>query len=729
MKEQFFRKWRNRDSGSKGISWLKEKGIGKHHLSTRIACIAGIMLVVVFGALIGITSRMTKSAMKQSAFRELKTLASENGKVIQQTLDEARQVSENITYYLENSTANRKVLQGLRIKSGPSAEPLYKSQVFDSVTLDSYGMKMEDYMLTTIKSSVLRSQDITGVEILFEQYAMSSAARSYGLYAGKDGTVKDCGLYEDYSSTDYFVKAMEQKAQVITLPYESNGMMIITMAMPVIVNDRMLCVVAVDVGLDRFSQIKTAGSSYPSMQTFILNESGTIISESTGSGLVGTNVSEFVNSNACRVGINTGISSGSDFYTVDGSKKGDTYYFFEPIQLNGSNWYSVTAVEAGDMNREANRMSSLMAVICIIAMVVILFIITVVIKKQLKPILKIVAAAGKIAKGDLDIYVDVESNDEIGLVAASFERMTVNLKDVIDRISFALKEVADNHLDFDAELGLKGDFSQLETAVNQIVMNLNAVMNDVNRAAAQVAVSSGQVASGSQLLASGAEEQERTVEMLSGSISQVAEKVKRLADKAGEVSVQVQQTGTEVVNCDMSMQNLSNAMNEIHASSGEIGKIIKVIEDIAFQTNILALNAAIEAARAGESGRGFAVVAGEVRNLAAKSSEAAKNTTALIRDSINAVEKGNEILDETVLSMMKVLEDSALAVDSVDSISAIAAQEAKSVEEVTKELGRISSVVQNNAAAAEESAASSEELSQQAQLLRELVQSFRLREG
>ncbi len=729
MKEQFLRKWRNRSSGYKGISWLREKETGKHHLSTRIACIAGVMLVVVFAALIGTTSRMTKNAMKQSAFRELKTLASENGKVIQQTLDEARQVSDNITYYLENSAANRKVLQGLRIKSGPSAEPLYKSQVFDSVTLDSYGMKMEDYMLTTIKSSVLYSEDIVGVGILFDQYAMSSATRSYGLYAGKDGAVRDCGMYEDYSSTDYFVKVMEQKAQIITLPYESNGMMIITMAMPVIVGDRLLCVVAVDVGLDRFSQIKTAGSSYPSMQTFILNESGTIISESTGSGLVGTNVSDFVHSKGCKEGIETGIASGSDFYTVDAGKKGDTYYFFEPIQLNGSSWYSVTTVEAGDMNQEANRMSTFMTLISIIAMIIVLFIITIVIRRQLKPIHKIVAAAGKIAEGDLGVLVDVESSDEIGLVAASFERMTVNLKEVIDRISFALKEVADNHLDFDVELGLKGDFSQLETAVKQIVMNLNAVMNEVNQAAAQVAVSSGQVAGGSQLLANGAEEQEKTVEVLTGSISQVAEKVKRLADKASEVSMQVQQTGTEVVNCDMSMQNLSNAMNEIHVSSGEIGKIIKVIEDIAFQTNILALNAAIEAARAGESGRGFAVVAGEVRNLAAKSSEAAKNTTALIKDSINAVEKGNEILDETVQSMMKVLEDSALAVDSVDSISSIASQEAKAVEEVTKELGRISSVVQNNAAAAEESAASSEELSQQAQLLRDLVQGFRLREG
>jgi methyl-accepting chemotaxis protein len=178
----------------------------------------------------------------------------------------------------------------------------------------------------------------------------------------------------------------------------------------------------------------------------------------------------------------------------------------------------------------------------------------------------------------------------------------------------------------------------------------------------------------------------------------------------------------------MSMQNLSGAMDEIRVSSGEIGKIIKVIEDIAFQTNILALNAAIEAARAGESGKGFAVVAGEVRNLAAKSAEAAKNTTALIRGSMTAVEKGTDILNETVDSMMRVLEDSAKAVDYVDSISASASKEADAVAAVTREFSKISAVVQNNSATAEESAASSEELSHQAQRLSELVQRFRLRE-
>ena len=379
------------------------------------------------------------------------------------------------------------------------------------------------------------------------------------------------------------------------------------------------------------------------------------------------------------------------------------------------------------MNREAERMATLMTVISVAAMIIILFMITAVIKKQLRPLHKLSAAAEQIAEGDLSGFSGVESRDEIGQTAKSFERMSSNLKIIIDRISLALHEISDNHLDLDVDMGLSGDFFKLEEAVKKITLNLNAVMYEVNQSAGQVAASSGQVAEGSKVLADGADAQEKTIELLSESVNHVSGNIKKLAEKAGDVSMQVQQTGTEVVNCDMSMQNLSKAMDEIRVSSGEIEKIIKVIEDIAFQTNILALNAAIEAARAGEFGKGFAVVAGEVRNLAAKSSEAAKNTTDLIQSSISAVENGNSLLNETANSLMKVLEDSAMAVEAVDSISAAAGKEARAVEEITKELDQISLAVRNNSATAEESAVSSQELSRQAQLLRELVERFRLR--
>ncbi|WP_277406364.1 methyl-accepting chemotaxis protein [Lacrimispora xylanisolvens] len=332
-------------------------------------------------------------------------------------------------------------------------------------------------------------------------------------------------------------------------------------------------------------------------------------------------------------------------------------------------------------------MATLMTVISVAAMIIILFMITAVIKKQLKPLHKLSAAAEQIAEGDLSGFSGVESRDEIGQTAKSFERMSSNLKIIIDRISLALHEISDNHLDLDVDMGLSGDFFKLEEAVKKITLNLNAVMYEVNQSSGQVAASSGQVAEGSKVLADGADAQEKTIELLSESVNHVSGNIKILAEKAGDVSMQVQQTGTEVVNCDMSMQNLSKAMDEIRVSSGEIEKIIKVIEDIAFQTNILALNAAIEAARAGEFGKGFAVVAGEVRNLAAKSSEAAKNTTDLIQSSISAVENGNSLLNETANSLMKVLEDSAMAVEAVDSISAAAGERSQSSRRDNKRTG------------------------------------------
>ncbi|MEG2769394.1 MAG: methyl-accepting chemotaxis protein, partial [Oscillospiraceae bacterium] len=244
----------------------------------------------------------------------------------------------------------------------------------------------------------------------------------------------------------------------------------------------------------------------------------------------------------------------------------------------------------------------------------------------------------------------------------------------------------------------------------------------------QVASGSDQVSSGAQALSQGATEQASSIEELSATIQAVSNQIKDNANNAKMASELSSMAGKEVQNGNEHMQSMIVAMEDISSTSNKIGKIIKTIDDIAFQTNILALNAAVEAARAGSAGKGFAVVANEVRNLAGKSAEAAKNTTSLIESSINAVANGTKIADETAMSLKVVVEKSNLVLQKVEEIAEASAEQANSVVQITTGVDQISAVIQTNSATAEESAAASEELSSQSQMLKDLVGKFTLRE-
>jgi methyl-accepting chemotaxis protein len=196
------------------------------------------------------------------------------------------------------------------------------------------------------------------------------------------------------------------------------------------------------------------------------------------------------------------------------------------------------------------------------------------------------------------------------------------------------------------------------------------------------------------------------------------------AQKAKDYS---DETSSEVAISSAKMNDMMGAISEISSKSTEIGKIIKTIEDIAFQTNILALNAAVEAARAGQAGKGFAVVADEVRNLASKSAEAAKNTTMLIEDTVKAVDNGTRIADETAKSMQAVVNSTGTVTDLIKKIADASKEQAVSIAEVTSGVDQVASIIQTNSATAEESAATAEELSGQAQMLKDLVGGFKLK--
>ena len=364
------------------------------------------------------------------------------------------------------------------------------------------------------------------------------------------------------------------------------------------------------------------------------------------------------------------------------------------------------------------------------ALLITLFLSTYLTRSIKRPLHQLEKSANQIVKGDFDINVTYESRDELGSLAKTFKNMTSILEDVISDASRLLGEMADGNVDVrtQAEERYVGSFQSLLSSIRKLNRNLSITLGQINQSADQVAAGSGQVSNGAQSLSQGATQQAAAVEQLASTITGISNQVKDTADNAVEARNQSSTAGDEVEECNNQMHDMMAAMEEITRTSNEIGKIIKTIEDIAFQTNILALNAAVEASRAGSAGKGFAVVADEVRNLASKSSEASKDTAELIESSIKAVARGTQIANSTAQSLVKVVEEVRAASSKVDMIADAAEEQAGAVEQVTLGVDQISSVVQTNSSTAVQSAAASQQLSSQAEMLKNLVAKFVLRE-
>jgi methyl-accepting chemotaxis protein len=390
--------------------------------------------------------------------------------------------------------------------------------------------------------------------------------------------------------------------------------------------------------------------------------------------------------------------------------------------------------EGGDAATEESfflyRTATFLMVAVILAIILVgVFFSFVVIRLIKTPISEIENAAIRMAEGDLDVEISYTSKDELGVLAEQVRRLIHKLQIIIDDENKFLAKMAagDFTVDSVCEEEYTGGFHPLLISFRGIAEKLNDTMLKINQSSAQVASGSEQVSNGAQALSQGATEQASSVQELAATINEISNKVKQNADNAREASAKAGSIGMEMNVSNEKMQQMIQAMGDISSCSNEIGKIIKTIEDIAFQTNILALNAAVEAARAGAAGKGFAVVADEVRNLASKSAEASKNTAALIENSLRAVENGTRIADETAQSLLQAVNGVNEMTGIIGEISEASSTQADSISQVTTGIDQISSVVQTNSATAQESAAASEELSSQSQIMKNLVGRFKLK--
>ena len=347
------------------------------------------------------------------------------------------------------------------------------------------------------------------------------------------------------------------------------------------------------------------------------------------------------------------------------------------------------------------------------------------------PIQQLVSASKEMQQGNLSVAdsITYESKDEVGELAASMSDTLRFLSSYVTEIGTTLHSIAGGNLNIHENeiTDFRGDFSAFKESLTYILDKLNVTLSDIHIASEQVNAGADQVASGAQALSQGATEQAASVQELAATLGEINEQVQKAGQQAAITHKNTDEALTMIVACDNQMKEMVAAMDEISRSSEAISKIIKTIEDIAFQTNILALNAAVEAARAGAAGKGFAVVADEVRSLAAKSAEASQNTSALIEASITAVQRGVAIASSTAEKLKDVAIGARNNADMVSGISEAAQALATSIEQVATGIDQISAVVQTNSATAEESAAASEELSGQSAMLTDLIGQFHLR--
>lgn len=489
-------------------------------------------------------------------------------------------------------------------------------------------------------------------------------------------------------------------------------------------NGEVMGVAAADVYLNAISDIVRDISLGDTGGVFLVDSrTGTIVGHADPS-LVGRVLSEVDDPTYEEISqmLTTGAS---------GLQHSDTmYYNFADVA--DSDWIVVSYVSIQEVKAPLRRLQIMMYVMMGIVMLALAILESTMVRRIIgRPVKEMSRVALSIADGDLDQSITYHSTDELGALAQDFNRVTVRLRDYvdyIDEISAVLQQIGGGDLRINLKQNYVGEFAKVKDSLEKIAAQLTGTMAHLRSASQDVAAGAAQISSEAMTLSQGSTEQAGEIQNIATHMTSISDRVKNIAEgaqKAADISGTVR---SDLLTSEQKMHNMTALIENINTKSAQIHKVVKTIEDIAFQTNILALNAAVEAARAGTSGQGFAVVADEVRNLATKSSEAAQETATLLGETSDSMAQSARAAEDTAASLRTVVELSGKMDELLARIAEYTKEQAAGTQEISHGISEISLVGQNNVAAAESSAAASEQLAGQAELLKDMVARFRLRD-
>ncbi len=525
---------------------------------------------------------------------------------------------------------------------------------------------------------------------------------------------------------DWYKAAVAADGKMIcTDPYidANTGSLVVTVAKIIKKGSEIFCVVGADVTIDELVAKCSEFKIYDNSYTFLVSTAGDFIVHENADFLPTAADGEAKFVNVADVPQYSGKNITVDSVVKIKDYNNKTVMVCTSPLSNG--WQLGYSIDYREYSRSLRMLKTVYIAIFVPAILAVIFVGSFILKKCLKPVKSIHKAIISMESGDLSYAPDYFGDDILGTLCEALAKTNTALKGYVNDISVNLENMANGNFNVRFSADYVGDFSSIKGSIEGIASSMQSVIEGVSTASSQVTIGADSVSETATSLAMGASEQSQTVDELNEIIEHFMTLVSQSVDNADKAKEDSNQTGECIENSNASMKELLNSMEQITEMSTQIEKIVKTIDDIAFQTNILALNAAVEAARAGAAGKGFAVVADEVRNLASKSAEAAKGTTALIQNTTEAVAKGSAIANATAESLDAVTTKSRDVNDLVESISNACDEQRAQISVITDKLGAISDIARKNAATAEESAASSEELSGQARTLDDLMAQFR----